>query len=381
MASVPIAFVATELAVGGAERCLATVAAGLDRSLFEPIVYSIAPPPSEEKSSLVKSLAAAGVPTRFVGAARSRQLPFAVQKLAAMLREQSPRLVQTFLFHANVAGALAVKRKERAALVAGARVAEPRPWRLRWERWATRRATKMVCVSQAVADFYRERVGFSRERLVVIPNGVDVEALIATAPANLEEFGIPAGAPTIVAVGRLERQKGFDWLLAQAETFLAALADHHLLIVGEGRERLRLSAIAKSHALLSQRVHFAGWRSDVAAILKSCRLLVMSSRYEGMPNALLEAMAIGLPVVATRAEGVVELLGSLSNEQSVAAGDGSGFCASIERVVRDAGLAGEWGRQNQLRARCQFSTKVMIERYAALYQKLVEGGSSSAQKS
>src|SRR5690606_36333088 len=80
--------------------------------------------------------------------------------------------------------------------------------------------------------------------------------------------------------------------------------DSHLLVVGDGPEANRLRAGANS------RLHLAGWQSDVAAILAACQTLVLPSRYEGMPNAVLEAMAVGLPVVVTPVEGVQEILGA-----------------------------------------------------------------------
>src|SRR5688572_33103326 len=92
MAPHRIALVTTELGMGGAEKCLATIAARLDRALFEPAVYSLAPPPVEGREELVRMLAQAETPVRFVGAAGSWQLPVVVGKLAAMLREQSPQL-------------------------------------------------------------------------------------------------------------------------------------------------------------------------------------------------------------------------------------------------------------------------------------------------
>lgn len=374
MPPIRIALITTELGVGGAEKCLTAIAARLDRREFSPQVYCLAPPPDPQRAALLRLLQEANVPTHFACASRSWQLPAVVRKLRGMLRAQAPQVVQTFLFHGNVAGALASAGLPEAALVCGARVAEPRPWRLRWERMATRRAAKLVCVSQSVADFYHQRAGFARHRLEVIANGVDRTALAAVPPAPLDAFLPPAEEPPIVAVGRLDRQKGFDWLLEAMAELFARRPEQRLLIVGDGPEKRRLMDMAASQATLRDRVAFALWQENVLGILKSAKMLVMSSRYEGMPNVLLEAMAVGLPVVATQAEGVLEVLGPLAEAQSAPAGDRAAFLQAVERILSDASLAGQLGAANQARIASQFDLDAMVRRYEALYRSLQKTG-------
>ena len=369
-----LALATTELAVGGAERCLVNLAIGLDRARFEPVVYSLAPPPAPQRAELVRQLEAAGVPVHFIGTPKSWQFSLAVRRMARLLAEQAPHVLQTFLFHANTVGVLAGHRAGVPQVITGIRVSDPRRWRHWLERRLSKRVHRIVCVSESVAEFSRTRGGLSTEKIVVIPNGLDVAAYDAAAPADLSPLGILAERSLIACVGRLDRQKGIDWLLQLAPRFLAELPDHDLLIVGDGPDRSALESQAK-HIEPRGRIFFAGWQADVPAILRRSALLVLPSRWEGMPNVLLEAMAARLPVVATRVEGVAEILGPIAAEQAVAPGDDAAFVRQVVALARPGnGRGAELGLENHRRVAEHFSSEAMIRAYAALYEECVSRG-------
>jgi glycosyltransferase involved in cell wall biosynthesis len=188
--------------------------------------------------------------------------------------------------------------------------------------------------------------------------------------ADLTALGLPVGRQAIVYVGRLHAQKGLDWLLQWMPTVLSRLPDFDLLLVGQGAERPRLERRVASLGI-QNRVHFVGWQSDVPRILSAARLLVLPSRWEGMPNVVLEAMARGLPVVSTRAEGVMELLGEAAAEQTVAAGDRDGFVQRLLDLLGDEKRAARIGRQNRQRAAEHFSLDAMVGAYQQLYESLM----------
>ena len=185
--------------------------------------------------------------------------------------------------------------------------------------------------ARRVAEFSAKRAGLPPEKLVVIPNGIDLDKYPARQPADLRAFGIAAGRRAVTFVGRLEPQKGVDWLIATAPHWLAKLPDCDLLLVGDGPLRPSLEAAAKA-AGIADRVHFAGWRPDVPEILAASSLLVLPSLWEGMPNVVLEAMASRLPVVASDVEGVRELLGPNAARQTVAHGDSRAACRGDRRL-------------------------------------------------
>ncbi len=368
-----IAFCITELEPGGAERCLVELVKRLDRRQFDPVVYCLGPRPLGNGASLADVLEHSAVEVHCLGARSWLQFPSIFRKLRRQLAVDAPEIVQCFLFHANVLGALAAHSAQVPHIVTGIRVAEHRSvWRLALERWTSRWVERHVCVSQAVRDFSRRQGGLQPEaKLVVIPNGVDFERFAAAAPCSLADLGVASGRRVITHVGRLDPQKGLFWLLELLPRILARSPKHDLLVVGAGPERESL----QQHAVklgLDRSVHFAGFRDNVPEILAASDLLVLASRWEGMPNAVLEAMASGKPVVATNVEGVVELLGPAAEAQTVAAGDSKSFADKVVAILDDAHLATRLGDQNRLRAQQQFSLESMAAAYRDLYLSLVE---------
>jgi glycosyltransferase involved in cell wall biosynthesis len=369
-----LALVITELEVGGAEQCLVRLACGLDRAQFEPVVFCLGPLPPAGRDQLVRALAGADVEVHSLGARSLWHFPWAVRGLTRLLRRQQPEIVQTFLFHANVVGTLAARRAGVPHVLLGVRVADPSRWRGMLERASAARAAGVVCVSQAAADECRTRHKFPAGKLIVIPNGIDAEAVARTPPADLCGAGLPLGRRAITFVGRLDAQKGTDWLVRDvAPAILGKLPRHDLLLVGDGPQRPQLARLAREGGY-GQRIHFALWRADALALMAASDLIVLPSRYEGMPNAVLEAMALARAVVATRAEGVCELLGPAAEQQTAAFGDTAGFASRVVGLIEDERRREQAGRENQRRAREQFSLATMIESYARLYRGLAGHG-------
>lgn len=359
-----IVFLITELSVGGAERCLVQLATGLDRERFEPFVVSIGPPPPPERDALVRQLAESEVPTEFLGCSSAWQFCTALWRWRRTLRRLEPDVVQTFLFHANVLGALG---RSRGRWVAGVRVADPRRWRQRVEGRALRRADAVACVSQSVADFVRRTAGVAESRLVAIPNSVDIDRFARAEPLDKAAAGLDPSRRWLLFVGRLDRQKGLDELLRHAPRLFERLPLHDLVLVGDGPQRDELARQADRDGLGS-RVHFVGWQSDVERWLAAADLLLLPSRWEGMPNVLLEAMAAGRPVVVTRVEGVTEILGPLAAEQTTEPGDGAAFVDRLIVLATDHALAQRLGADNRQRAASEFTPRRLFVAYEHLYE-------------
>lgn len=359
-----VALVITELEVGGAERCLTNLALGLDRARFEPVVYSLAPRPREERAALVRELEAAGVPLHFLGLTHWSQFFRGVKTLAEKLRAQRANVVQTFLFHANVLGTRAAKRAGIEHVCTGIRVADPRWARGLVERIATLGASRFVCVSQGVAAQCRQR-GFDAKKLVVIPNGIDVERWKNAEPADLTSFGIPAGRRMFLFVGRLDRQKGIYDLLGLVLDVLKQVATHDFLVVGDGPLRKELNSWTSDPD--GERIHIVGWQADVPAIMAASDLLLLYSGWEGMPNAVLEAMAAGKAVLMLPVQGDDELLGPMRDDQSA----DDLYVDRVVEMLRNPQILNDLGRRNQRRTEQEFSLSRMIRRYVDLYETLV----------
>jgi glycosyltransferase involved in cell wall biosynthesis len=174
----------------------------------------------------------------------------------------------------------------------------------------------------------------------------------------------------VTFIGRLEPQKGLAWLLETTAGWLARVPDCHLIVAGQGPDRQCLQRLAVQRGV-AERVHWLGWRSDIPEILAASDLLVLPSRWEGMPNVVLQAMASQRPVLATDVEGVRELLGETAELQTVPYGDTTRFTEKLVRILSDRDLASRLGRENRTRAERLFSLDAMVAAYEALWQSIL----------
>jgi glycosyltransferase involved in cell wall biosynthesis len=364
-----LALVITELAVGGAERNLVRLATGLSRSEFDVRVFSLKTAPLAPRNELVEALQAAGVPVQFLNARAAWQVPLATRRLAAEFKAWRPDVVQSFLFHANMVSTWACQLAGKPKLVWGLRVADPNPRRQWLERRFIDRADTVVCVSQSVKDFALEKLAIDEGKLLVIPNGIDVETYKAALPIPLEELGVASGRRMLLCVGRLHEQKGYDWLLSFAPQLLAQLPEHDLVFVGEGPQRRRLEALATASGV-GERIHFTGFRNDTPRCIAAADILLLPSRWEGMPNVVLEAMACGRPVVAAASHGVAEALGKADQYQLLSFQRADDFRRNVVAIATDNSLGFALGAANQTRALASFSQTAMLASFRQLYRSL-----------
>ncbi|WP_145169141.1 glycosyltransferase [Rubripirellula lacrimiformis] len=368
-----IDFVITELFVGGAERCLTELALGLADTGDRVRVFSIGrlpggPNGDDPQAALVRRLQDADIPVESAGADSIWQLRSAYRQVQHWLTQSRPDVCQTFLFHANVIGTHAAKSAGVEVRVGGLRVAEARPIRCRIERSAVKQMTSVVCVSDAVRQFAETRLNCPADQTRVIPNAVNVSRF-ASAPAfDWQTLGWPADASVALFVGRLHPQKGIELLRDQIDTIAPSGTSRRLLIVGDGPESAVIDRwIDRIGPHRAQRI---AWQSDVAPLMRGCRVLILPSRYEGMPNVVMEAMAAGRPAVCSRVEGSAELFGETWDQQTFEVGDGPSMARLADPLLNDAGLADRVGEANRQRMRNQFSIPTMIDAYRSHYRDL-----------
>ncbi len=361
-----IAFCITDLDPGGAERAIVQLAVGLDRTEWDPRVYCLGPP-----GALVDRLKAAGIAVECLGARSARSVGV-ILRLARHLRAFRPAILQTFLFHANQAGRMAGRLARVPIVVCGIRVAEREErWHLLLDRWTQSLVTHNVCVSRAVADFSVARGRLRPDKVSVIPNGVDCERFSRAMPADLSKLGIPRGARTILSVGRLHPQKGHDLLIDAMAPLLAKHPDLHVLIVGEGPSREKLQSQIVELGCREQ-VHLAGWRADIPEIMKACTVFALPSRWEGMPNVVLEAMAAGLPVVATEVEGVREVITDGVSGSIVQGDSAADFRSGLQNMLDDAALRARFSIESQISAEKDFAIRSVVVKYGNLYHEMLD---------
>lgn len=248
----------------------------------------------------------------------------------------------------------------------------------RLRRWVSPFIARWVPVSHDLEAWLTADVGIDRSRVSCIPNGIDVRRYAGRAtPADarpLTRDFAPPGTLLVMNVGRLDAikdQRGlidaFDRLRKRDDR---AAADLRLAIVGEGSERAPLERQVSRLGLASC-VRLLGNRDDVPALLAEAAIFVLSSVGEGMPGAILEAMASSLPVVATRVGGTGELVVDGETGTLVAPSDPEALAASLDAYVRDPGLRQEHGKAGRARAESRFSLDSMVSAYVALYDGLL----------
>ncbi len=365
-----ICLATTELATGGAEKCLVNLACGLSSAEFSVRVLSLTPLPTAPKDALLKQLQAAGIPVDTLNVTSIRQFLSANRQLHRYLVKHRVDLLQTFLYHCNVLGALARKKLPSLLQVSGIRVADPSRWRQLLERRAARRWDHTICVSQDVAAFARDRLRLDDKNITVVPNGIDAEQYANNRSDRTSMLGTDSDKRWLLTIGRLESQKGLDWLLKLAPTLLKQSPQHDLVLVGDGSQRFRLEQRALQ-AGIADRVHFLGWRSDIPQLLGAADLLLLPSRWEGMPNVLLEAMASSLPVVALPVHGVEQILAELGEFQIVRDNSPDTFVERITQLLADPDLRVTLGRQNRDRILANFTIAQMVQQYSDLYRQVL----------
>ena len=288
-----VLFALPSLRGGGAERVIVTILRHLDRARFEPHLVLV-----EAVGPYLQELPA-DVPLHVLAAPRLRR---ALPSLVGTIRSVAPEVVVSTQGYLNFA--LLVLRgfvpdvRLVVREVIGERYLENsrfQPLFYRWYLRQVRRADRIVVQSNVARDEMRARVAVPDDRIVRIYNPVDVERLRARASA--EASPLAGAGPHVVAAGRLGRQKGFDMLLDAFAGARRRGAAGDLTILGEGPDRTALEAQAARLGIASA-VRFTGFRENPFPYFAAADLFVLSSRYEGLPNVVLEAMACGCPVVA-----------------------------------------------------------------------------------
>jgi glycosyltransferase involved in cell wall biosynthesis len=361
--------------IAGAEKHLLTLLPALNRERFGAhlIVLTEQRKPAPEFFS---ALQAADVNAERV-IIRGHADPALAPRLALRLRALAPALVHTHLLHADLYGTLAA-RLAGVPLVISTRHNDD-PFRRRWPvsfflRIINRRTDHFVAISERVRAFTLGVGQVTASRVDTVNYGLPLGA--ETRPVDARaEFGIPEG-PLLVCVARLTEQKGHRWLLSAFRAVLDEFPQAALLLLGDGPLRAPLERLAAKLGL-RERVRFAGWRTDVSALLPGADLFVLASEWEGFGLVLLEAMAAALPIVATRVGAIPEVVLHGETGWLVEAKNAAAFADATISALRAPGQIVAFGQRGRARLQKEFSVQRMVaatERlYARLFAQLPDG--------
>jgi glycosyltransferase involved in cell wall biosynthesis len=211
---------------------------------------------------------------------------------------------------------------------------------------------------------------FPRERARVIRSGIDLAAFRKPAGGGelRREFGIPAAAPLVVQVACFKPQKAPERFVELAALVARRIPAAHFLLVGDGELRGRLEA-ARAAAGLDGRLHLPGWRRDVAAAYAAATAVTLTSRFEGLPRAVVEALTAGVPVAAMAVDGVAEVVRDGVDGYLVAEGDTVSLAARVVELLEDP------ARRAAFAARAgegldEFDRDTMVRQQEAMYEEL-----------
>jgi glycosyltransferase involved in cell wall biosynthesis len=360
---------------GGAEQALLTLVTGLDASLFRPLVISVA---GDGSSGYFRLAHEAGIPTAVLSTSLSQGVPTACLNFARLVR-----LVQrnhSSVVHSSqdrglglLAGVLArlPVRVQTTHRIDGPELPS-REVMLR--AVAARLATKNVAVSCAVARNLTARLGVDPAHVDVIFNGVVDDTVRLGSGAGGSSRDYEDGAPTVISVGRLVREKGVDILLKAMGLVVVGEPSVRLTVVGDGPERQSLERLC-SCLKLDDHVSFVGYQTNVGAWLAGASVFVMPSRSEGMGIAAVEALAAAVPVVCSSAGGLKEVVedgssGLVVDGASTESGvelEPAVLAAALLRVLRDPALAHRLGVNGRRRYETHFTARGYVRRHEELY--------------
>ena len=350
--------VVNSLAPAGAEMLTADLARSLDPDKWDVHVLVV------RDGSLRSRIEQAGLPVYRTGYAFDYTFPFALAKMVEHINRVKPHIVHTHLLGSDILGRI-------AALIAGTPIIVSTQHDVYqrsilyelYRRFSGRFISAQVAISDGVAVFCRNRLKTPDEKLYVIANGVDPSRFAVAETAWREP-------PTFGAVGSLIPVKGHEYLIDAFARVAQEIPGARLLIAGEGSERAALEALAEKRDI-SGSVELMGLVSDMPGFLAEIDVLVHSSLMEGLPLAVLEAMAAAKPVIASDIPALADLLEQGETGELVPPADSSALAQAMLEVARDPETARAKGRRARERVVASYSLESTVAGYAKLYDRLV----------
>ena len=303
----------------------------------------------------------------------------ALRQLVRLIRRERPAIVHTHTSKAGFVGRLAARiarvpgviHQPHGHIFYGYYGARRTAFFIALERLAAKWTDRIITLTERGTEEHLAR-GIGRpEQYVSVPSGVPTERLRASAPPRAEaraRLGLDPSAFVVMGLGRLIRIKGFDLAVRALPRVSGAIPTARLLLVGDGPERPALEALAAA-LRVADRLRMTGGTTDVASHLAAADAVVMPSRNEGMGRALVEAMALGRPVVATAVGGIPAVIADAECGRLIAPDDPEALADALVELGRDPGLRRKLGEAGRQRAEA-FSTTVADERLLSLYATL-----------
>jgi glycosyltransferase involved in cell wall biosynthesis len=354
------------LKVGGAQRHLVELFASLDRRRFA-LQVTVA----KAGGPLVAAVERLGIRVRSFGVGTSLARPGTVAGLLATarrLRAERVHVVHGYLYAGNLLGMLAGRLAGVPIRLASKRSLDryPRRSQLLATRLANACADRVLCNAEEVARFVLAEERPDPAKLTVIPNGIRIAQ---PPPAPERPAGVPPGARVVGLVGRLDWKKAYSDVMQAAVRVRASHPDVEFVVIGDGPLRGEIASQA-ARLGLAPHLHLLGELSPVAPLVRGFDVFVISSIIEGMPNALLEALALERPVVATRVGGIPEIVTHGESGLLVPPANPAALADAIIRLLDDPRLAAACGAAGRRTVETRYSLEAMTARFTGLYEEM-----------
>jgi len=364
-----VLFIVNGFAIGGGELKVLDLVKGLNqwhKNEFRTVVCSVG-----QSGPLYQRFVDLGVKT--VVFEKKRAFDFSlIGKVARVIREEKVDIVHTTLFYADVIGAVAARIAGVNKIISWEAVTEPYGLKhLLAYRIASELYTKSVAVSEAIEMKVRREYKVPSKKTMTIHYGVDLEKFTPSDGSGLrKELGINKGDVVFGTVARFTEQKGHRYLIEAAKKVVKSNGSAHFVLVGDGPLREEIEIMIKDMGV-EKHFHLLGFRTDVDRLLNSFDVFVLPSLYEGLPNAVLEAMAAGLPVIATAVDGTPEAVLHRETGLLVKSKDSEVLADSILTLCNNEKMRKEFGEKGRLRVEEHFSWQGEVTKFASLYKEIL----------
>ena len=370
-----VSFIIPTLPGGGAERVIIQLLQHIDRKRFSPCLVLF-----QEKGTLMKDLPSDVKLYAFIKKDYVHGLKQLLEliKLASLIKRTKPRVIVSFMWYTNVISLLArmlcgIRAKHK--VIVSERTTLSFTYGGRLIGWLRRRVTQLlyptadrvIAQTRQTKQELLETTHLQADRVKVIHNPVDIQALEEISKEPIEVIWFNLELPLVLSIGRLTIEKGFEHLI---RAFAQVIKEHpaHLVILGEGKERCRLQGLVNQLGV-KEWVHLPGFEKNPYKYLAHSTLFVLSSLYEGFPNVLLEALALGVPSVATRCPtGPEEIITDGVDGILVPPANESALADAIRRALLDAGLRKRLGEVGKKRA-LDFEVDKIVRQYEAVIEE------------
>jgi glycosyltransferase involved in cell wall biosynthesis len=374
--AIRILHIINDLSIGGSELMLYKLLSRADREGFEPTVISL-----NGVGKLGDRVRELGIPVEAVGVKASRTRALSLLRLSRAVRRIKPDLIQGWMYHGNLAAQFAAVLAPRPASVL---------WNIRQslyslqdEKPATAKAIRLgarlsnwparILNNSQKSVIQHTAIGYRGDRTVIIPNGFDTDSFVPSLEARASvrsELGVPGDTILVGRIGRYHHTKDYPTFLRAAALLLREHPDTQFVLAGKGVDwnNGELRGLAQGLGLV-ERIHLLGERLDMPRITAALDVAVSSSHTEGFPNVIGEAMACGVPCVATDVGDSVLVIGDTG--RVVPTGDCGSLAAACKDLIGlDSGARRNLGLAARSRIIDRYSLAPVVQRYESLYQEV-----------